>query len=1235
MKSTKTNKILCTLFSVIMTLSLVPAPVYAQPQDDAQTTPSQTQNVEAAKNADDSIEQPSWQINSNSSNSNANSQDNQAQSDGNSDNEPSSISEAVLAVNQEAAANSSTKSSNSQNSNSNNTSQTNNEDKEATLAELASVYVSANSTGTDLDGSREKPFATLADAYNAVSSGGTIYLLTDIEQNTTLTIDADKDFTLTSDGGTHTISGTTSNTYLTITSGTVTLQNITVAGHGKDGTAHTKPLINVGQNSSGSARLILQSGATIKDFNANENLKEWGTICIYSSGTLSMYDGAVIKDCTAGSGVVRVWGGTFNMYGGLMENCDSLYYNNEGTTVYIANSGTMNMSGGTIKNCGEKSGEVSACTVFLHPNGSNSFSMTGGEITGNRAKYGAVYSGNNNNTIELSGDPKIYDNTGLNLGDDVESNIYLQDNQTITIGADGLNSGADVGVYTTTDTSTSDVPFANGASESDADYIHSDKPTEQGIVYNSETGTLDFSASAADKNIAITLPDSLQTSGGSGNLTQVVNNKVSFKNIVVEPKANTTCITGVSNLNTALADSGLSATLSNGKITISATTVSKAVTVSADRFEVGTGYTMYGTDCVLGQTGASNMMNAAYSSATDKLSWDCSTTGNLFYLTGADYSTIDTYAGFSKFSCAVYVSNATSGSDVVNSNTLSTHIKDVSVGDSTDKDYASTTTTDPYINIKKLLDDNSSVIPNTGGNVWVCVSACNASGLINNGGVDFWINAGDVKDYVAEKTVDFGQAPTGITATGDLKQTVLGSISDISLLAAQDYADLSQTQVEAINASLVDTGLSATLNANKSITISGAPTKDVNASLTDILKDAAAPAVAQAKVTDSSDSSGTVSKYATVAQALAAATSDGSVIESIGTSLTPVESGTLVKGVALKTNKASVKAVDDAATIDMNEEGSITLTKGKLEVTGETAVEVVIKDSAGETKTVEVSVPADKTYVIDADAGVASSIKTDESIVIDSVEFVSATDDGSFPLDIDNANLPNVGDKAIVPAATCASISMGDNATPVVAVLQTNTGSTTVINGEPTEIVVEKSGDKFTVGDQTYTTASDDTEFSIDEDGNVTITKGSAVLHEGESIIAGGSGKTVINPDGSGVEIIVTANSPDEELDTVIVPPNGKVIIDDDEYIATEEGATLVLGRDGVTLVKGSIVIDEAEISTDTSSSTPSTSSARTTSSSYTKTADSHIALIGVVLIMSLGGIAALGLAAKKKVSSK
>lgn len=1226
MKSTKINKLFCTLFSVVMTLSLVPAPAYAKTQDDLQTVTSSSEVDGQNNNSQESTDQSSSQNSSDNSNKSSDSQNVQVQDNADTNKDPSSISDAILSINNEVVANSSSKSSSSQNSNIAQSVQPSGDD-EAFLAELSSVYVSANSTGTDLDGSRAKPFATLDDAYNAVSNGGTIYLLSDMELTAPLTTGASKNFTLTSDGGTYMVSGTTSNKLLDVTSGTVTLKNITFAGSGKDGAIHTVPLITVGVNGEGGAQagLILESGTTIKDFNTEYgSIPDWGITCVYETGTLSMYDGAVIQDCTAGSGVVRVWGGTFNMYGGLMKNCDSLY-DKEGTTVYIANSGTMNMSGGLITECGQRSSGTSASTVFLHPSGLNTFNMSGGEISGNKARYGAVYTGNNNNPITLSGDPKIYGNYGVALGQDVESNIYLQDSQSINIGDGGLVLGADVGVYTTSDTSSSDVPFANNASESDADYIRSDKPTEEGIVYNSSTGTLDFSASAADKNISISLPDTLQTSAGSGKLTQVVNNKVAFQNVIVEPKANTTCILGVTNLNTALADSGLSATLSNGKITISATTVSKAVSVSADKFEVGTGYSMYEGDSILNQTGTSNLMNVAYSTSDDKLSWDCATTGNLFYLTGSDYSIVKTYNGFMRFSCTVYVSDATKGSDITTSNILSTNIKDLYVGENADTTYASNVTTTPYINIEKLLNDNSGKIQASGGNVWVSVSACNASGMLDNGGVNFWINAGDVRDYVVDKTVNFGQAPTGVNTTGDLAQTVLGSITDVSLVAADDYADLTQTQVDAINTALANTGLSATL-ANKTITISGAPTKNVSANLSDILKGEAAPTVAQAKVTDKS---GNISKYATVGEGLIATTSEDSTIEPIGTSLTPVEGGILAKGVSIKTASANVKSVDNAATIDMDEEGNITLSKGKAEITGESAIKVVIKDSDGDPKTVEVNVPENSTYTIDADTAVASGIGADESIEIDSVQFVSATDDGSFSLDIDNANLPNTGDKAIVPGGTGASVSIGEDKTPVVVVPSTNTGSTTVINEEPTKVAIEKSGDTFNVGDKTYTTASDDTEFTVDQDSNVTITKGSAVLHEGESIIAGGSGKTVLNPDDSGVDIIVTANSPDEELDTVIVPPNGKVVIDGDEYIAKEEGATLVIGKDGITLVKGSLVVDETTISTDTSG-TPTSSNKSTTSSSYTKTADPHFVLIALVMLLALGGFTTLCLARKR-----
>ncbi len=98
----------------------------------------------------------------------------------------------------------------------------------------------------------------------------------------------------------------------------------------------------------------------------------------------------------------------------------------------------------------------------------------------------------------------------------------------------------------------------------------------------------------------------------------------------------------------------------------------------------------------------------------------------------------------------------------------------------------------------------------------------------------------------------------------------------------------------------------------------------------------------------------------------------------------------------------------------------------------------------------------------------------------------------------------------------------------------------------------------------------------IGEDGN-TITEGAVKINDGESIIAGGTGKTITNPADSGDdEIIVTPNSPQEGKDTIKVPAGGKVKIADKEYEASDKGVTLAVDRDGnVTVIAGSLKGDK------------------------------------------------------------
>ena len=104
---------------------------------------------------------------------------------------------------------------------------------------------------------------------------------------------------------------------------------------------------------------------------------------------LNMYDNVVLKDHTYyfGGGVQVESGGTFNMHGGTINNCNATYYGG----AILCYQGTFNMYGGTITNCEAIYG--GAVCAGVHNESNNNINFYGGEITNCKAKSygGAVY----------------------------------------------------------------------------------------------------------------------------------------------------------------------------------------------------------------------------------------------------------------------------------------------------------------------------------------------------------------------------------------------------------------------------------------------------------------------------------------------------------------------------------------------------------------------------------------------------------------------------------------------------------------------------------------------------------------------------------------------------------------------------------------------------------------------------------------------------------------------------
>jgi len=173
-----------------------------------------------------------------------------------------------------------------------------------------------------------------------------------------------------------------------------------------DGISFIKNTITVdGQNHTisdvNSVGLSQGANVTIKNVifqGTGETSNNPGMFHVPSGTVLNMEDGAVIKNSKRntdfGAGVT-VYGGTFNMNGGIIEDCEhTLSSVCFGGGVGVIRGGTFNMSGGTIRNCHAKTtvdgkGNTINTSSWQVPNGAGggvfvgggaSFNMTGGTI---------------------------------------------------------------------------------------------------------------------------------------------------------------------------------------------------------------------------------------------------------------------------------------------------------------------------------------------------------------------------------------------------------------------------------------------------------------------------------------------------------------------------------------------------------------------------------------------------------------------------------------------------------------------------------------------------------------------------------------------------------------------------------------------------------------------------------------------------------------------------------------
>ncbi len=154
-------------------------------------------------------------------------------------------------------------------------------------------------------------------------------------------------------------------------------------------------------------------------------------------------------------------------------------------------------------------------------------------------------------------------------------------------------------------------------------------------------------------------------------------------------------------------------------------------------------------------------------------------------------------------------------------------------------------------------------------------------------------------------------------------------------------------------------------------------------------------------------------------------------------------------------------------------------------------------------------------------------------------------------------------------------VSTGNNGCAVVSVPVDSSSAVTVTKTEDGgKVTVSEAGKSFSVGETpktTYTAASAGAEFSIGADGTVSLTSGSAALADGDSIVGGGSGKTITNPAASGGDTITVTAGEDKDTVTMSGSINGRVDINSLVYDAAKGTTIEVTGNSGCKLTSGSV----------------------------------------------------------------
>ena len=354
----------------------------------------------------------------------------------------------------------------------------------------SSIYLDPTTGDDAKDGkTAENAVKTLTKAFEIAGDGDTVYLLSNIVLSSETVLSGDKSITLAGNAGEaaptikYSWDGVTTNNLYMIEigaeSGTSTQTNITLRNLTVDAEAQDIRCLRVCPGS----QLILADGATVRNgraINQDETTgtSDWGGGIVVDNGAkLTMEDSSSITGCSA------EWGGAVHLSGEMEINGGEISNNTAVGDIYEINGvnrsasahggaimiracradyatsydapAKLTMRGGTISGNAATSdvsafgGAISIIGTPDTGNLTNTFIMSGGTISNNKAGYGgavSAYAADNywhgNTSIQLSGNAQIKDNIARNYGGAIclFGNNAQNYTDTLTM-SDGMISG--------------------------------------------------------------------------------------------------------------------------------------------------------------------------------------------------------------------------------------------------------------------------------------------------------------------------------------------------------------------------------------------------------------------------------------------------------------------------------------------------------------------------------------------------------------------------------------------------------------------------------------------------------------------------------------------------------------------------------------------------------------------------------------------------------------------------